>query len=76
MTGAESAELLNQIRDEIFHAKTLVRATRNHTKTQATALNDCEERLDSLIDRLALINTPIPTPTEAQEHEHTILTRT
>ena len=46
-------ELLRAIRDEVFHAKRLVRATRNHTKTTAAALQDSEDRLDALIAELA-----------------------
>jgi hypothetical protein len=45
-------DLHRRIRNEVYHAKTLVRATRNHTKTTAAALHDSEERLDLLIAEL------------------------
>lgn len=57
------ADLFRRIRDEVYHAKTLVRATRNHTKTTAAALQDSEERLDALI---AELDSHDPTPKEAQ----------
>lgn len=56
-------DLLRRIRNEIYHAKTLVRATRNHTKTTAAALHDAEERLDALIAELEE-----PHAKEAQGH--------
>jgi hypothetical protein len=46
------ADFLRRVRDEVFHAKSLVRATRNHTKTTAAALQDSEDRLDALIAEL------------------------
>ncbi len=46
------SDLLRRIRDEVYQAKRLVRATRNHTKLTAGALQDSEERLDALIDEM------------------------
>ncbi len=57
------ADLLRRIRDEVYQAKRLVRATRNHTKLTASALQDSEERLDALIDEM---EQRIPRPEEAQ----------
>lgn len=62
------ADLLRRIRDEVFHAKTLVRATRNHTKTTAAALQDSEDRLDALITEL---DHHDPKPKEAQGDRNT-----
>ncbi len=56
------SDLLRRIRDEVYQAKRLVRATRNHTKLTASALQDSEERLDSLIDEMETT----PRPEEAQ----------
>ncbi len=42
-------DLLQRVRAELYHAKTLVRHTRNHTKTTAAALQDSETRIDALI---------------------------
>lgn len=70
------SDLLRRAREELYQAKVLVRATRNHTKVTAAALADSEARIDDLIAEvereLALLPpTRIPTPTEAQEHDHT-----
>ncbi len=56
------SDLLRRIRDEVYQAKRLVRATRNHTKLTASALQDSEERLDALIDEMETT----PRPEEAQ----------
>lgn len=64
-----SPDLLRRIRDELFHAKSLVRHTRNHTKTTAAALQDSEDRLDALIAEVDEIDHNAhrnPKPTEAQ----------
>jgi hypothetical protein len=61
-------ELVEQIRNEVFHAKTLVRQTRNHTKVTAAALQDSEDRLDRLIDRLDSHRNP--RPEEAQDDQN------
>ena len=58
--GAPPAELYRRIRDELYHAKTLVRSSRNHTKTTAAALQDSEERLDALLAELELHSIPTP----------------
>ena len=50
--GLTDRELFRALRDEAYHAKRLVRATRNHTKTTAAALQDSEDRLDVLIAEL------------------------
>lgn len=74
MTDAEVHALLLRARDELYHAKALVRATRNHTKLQAAALADSEQRIDGLIGEVELVtHQRVPTPEEAQEHgnDHT-----
>ncbi len=45
-------DLARRIRDEVYHAKTLVRGLRNRTKVDAAALADSEARLDALIAEL------------------------
>jgi hypothetical protein len=55
------AELYRQIRDELYHAKTLVRSVRNATQVKAAALQDSEERIDVLLEELEAL-PPIPTP--------------
>jgi hypothetical protein len=69
VTDAAVEDLLRRARDELYIAKTLVRATRNHTKLQAAALADSEARIDGLIGEVE--TALIPTPEEAQEHERT-----
>jgi hypothetical protein len=59
------ASLARRIRDEVYHAKTLVRAVRNSTKVTAAALADSEARLDALIDELEESQAK-----EAQDHDH------
>lgn len=59
--AAPPAELYRRIRDEVYHAKTLVRSVRNSTQVKAAALQDSEERLDALLEELEL-DHPIPTP--------------
>lgn len=70
----ERAELYGRIRDELYHAKTLVRSSRNHTKTTAAALQDSEERIDALLEQLD--HNRIPTPeggpgTNGKAEDHT-----
>lgn len=66
---ADVASLLERARSELYQAKALVRATRNHTKVTAAALQDSEDRLDGLIAEIE--QARIPTPEEAQEHGYT-----
>lgn len=54
--------LYRRIRDEIYHAKTLVRSVRNATQVKAAALQDSEDRLDALLEELEQLHHPIPTP--------------
>ncbi len=56
-----SGEFASRVRQELYHAKVLVRSVRNSTKTTAAALQDSEDRLDLLIAELET-----PTPEEAQ----------
>jgi hypothetical protein len=67
----DAQALLRQARDELYHAKALVRATRNHTQVSAAALHDSEQRIDALIRSIE-----VPTPKEAQEHDPTHSTHT
>jgi hypothetical protein len=60
----DAQALLRQARDELYHAKSLVRATRNHTQVTAAASHDSEQRIDDLI-----CSIEVPTPKEAQEHD-------
>ncbi len=57
------ADLSRRIRDEVFHAKVLIRSQRNSTKTAAAALADSETRFDALIDELEESQAK-----EAQDH--------
>ncbi len=57
------ADPARRIRDEVYHAKTLVRGLRNRTKVDAAALADSEERLDALIAELEESQAK-----EAQDH--------
>ena len=59
------ADLSRRIRDEVFHAKVLIRSQRNSTKTAAAALADSEARLDALIEELD--GSP---DQEVQGHDH------
>ncbi len=52
------ADFSRRIRDEIFHAKVLIRSQRNSTKTAAAALADSEARLDALIEELESNGSP------------------
>ncbi len=45
-------DLARRMRDEVYHAKVVIRAQRNSTKTASAALADSEARLDALIDEL------------------------
>ena len=72
---APPAELYRRIRDELYHAKTLVRSVRNATQVKAAALQDSEDRLDALLEELEA-HHPIPTPeggpgTNGQAHRST-----
>lgn len=71
----ERRELYGRIRDEIYHAKTLVRSVRNATQVKAAALQDSEERLDALLEELD-DHHRIPTPeggpgTNGKAEDHT-----
>ena len=50
--ATEREELLLRARDEVYHARVLVRGLRNRTKTDAAALFDSERRLEALIAEL------------------------
>jgi hypothetical protein len=67
----DADELLRGARDEIFHAKVLIRSLRNQTKTAAAALDDSEKRLDGLVDEIeAALGTPRPKEAQGQNGQH------
>lgn len=58
-------QLLLQAREELYHARVLVRGLRNRTKTDAAALFDSEQRIEGLIAQIESQTTD-PHAKEAQ----------
>lgn len=52
--------LLHEAREELYHARVLVRGLRNRTKTDAAALFDSEQRIEGLIGRIEARTTGTP----------------
>lgn len=66
---ARAEDLLRQAREELYHARVLVRALRNRTKTDAAALFDCEQRVERLLAQIETYPDGSPRPKEAQGHD-------
>lgn len=47
--AGDERDLLLRAREELYHAKVVVRRERNSAKTSAAALDDSERRMDALI---------------------------
>lgn len=62
------AELLQRARDELYHARVLAAGLRNRTKTDAAALADSVQRMESLIAAIEARLNGSPRPKEAQGH--------
>lgn len=61
-------ELLRRAREELYHAKVVVRRERNSAKTTAAALDDSERRIDRLIGEIETRLNGSPDQ-EVQGHE-------
>lgn len=64
-------QLLLAAREELYHARVLVRGLRNRTKTDAAALFDSEQRIEALIAQIEARQPTDPHAKEAQgTHDH------
>jgi hypothetical protein len=67
---ADAEALLEQARNELYHARVLVRGLRNRTTTDAIALHDSELRIERLIAQIEARHRNGSYAEEAQGHEH------